>query len=118
MPEGDRERAFVIGPWKGRGGAERLISGRDVKTANESEDSEEEGGFGYGERGEVWVFNSGSFVTWGLTEEEGRAFLRHVIRRKVANVERDSLPLKDYEVEEMDFVVDPTASVVPPPIRP
>lgn len=120
VPEGDRDRAFVIGPWKGRGGAERLISGKDVRqtawTGNETQGEEEEmedytreQGFGYGDRGEIWVFNSGSFVTWGLTEEEGRAFLRTVIRKKGASVERGGLASSEYEVEEVDFVVDPTA---------
>ncbi|KAK4687864.1 required for meiotic nuclear division protein 1, partial [Tremellales sp. Uapishka_1] len=109
VPEGDRERAFVIGPWKGRGGAERMISGKDTKTLIEDEEDIKEVGFGYGQRGEIWVFNSGSFVTWGLTKEEGRAFLRDVIRRKGAGVEIDRLAPKEFEVEEVDFVVDPTA---------
>lgn len=128
VPEGSRDRAFVIGPWKGRGGAERLISGKDVRRIHhhfgsaasasvgggpeedmEMEDDSREPGFGYGDRGEIWVFNSGSFVTWGLTEEEGRAFLREVIRRKGAGVEKGGLTNSEYEVEEVDFVVDPTA---------
>jgi len=118
VPEGDRERAIVIGPWKGRGGAERLIRGLDVRQMNnnnniESEYYEEEDdanmGFGYGDRGEIWVFNSGSFVTWGMSEEEGRAFLRNIIRRKGSAVEVGRLDPRDHEVEEMDFVVDPNA---------
>ncbi|EIW70693.1 hypothetical protein TREMEDRAFT_43315 [Tremella mesenterica DSM 1558] len=124
VPEGDRERAVVIGPWKGRGGAERLISGKDVRGSKntstflkekrmeleEEQEEERDFGFEYGERGEIWVFGSGSFVTWGLTEEEGRAFLREVIRRKGSGVEVDRLEAKEYEVEEVDFVVDPTAT--------
>ncbi|RXK35405.1 cytoplasmic protein [Tremella mesenterica] len=144
VPEGDRERAIVIGPWKGRGGAERLISGKDVRGSKntstflkekvggilsvserdkartggvsermeleEEQEEERDFGFEYGERGEIWVFGSGSFVTWGLTEEEGRAFLREVIRRKGSGVEVDRLEAKEYEVEEVDFVVDPTAT--------
>jgi uncharacterized Rmd1/YagE family protein len=136
VPEGDRDRAFVIGPWKGRGGAERLISGKDVRrtaplpsnpmgagqaasmwSIQQGEDGEvvseedemREPGFGYGERGEIWVFGNGSFVTWGLTESEGESFLREVIRRKGAGVERGSMKRGEYEVEEVDFVVDPTA---------
>ena len=120
VPEQDKDRAFVIGPWKGRGGAERLISGKDVRRTtvytpeevNSTEELSEEytdGGFQYGDRGEIWVFGNGSFVTWGLTEEEGKAFLREVIRRKGANVESERLPAKEYEIEEMDFVVDPAA---------
>ena len=67
--------------------------------------------FNLGQRGEIWVFNSGNFVTWGLTEEEGLGFLRDVIRHKGANVEVRQLPQREYEVEEMDFVVDPDACV-------
>lgn len=125
VPEGDKDRAFVIGPWKGRGGAERLISGKDIRRtagwpAGEADDVESEGvmglvedsrehGFGNGERGEIWVFSGGSFVTWGLTEAEGEAFLREVIRRKGARVEKGTMQRGEYEVEEVDFVVDPTA---------
>lgn len=109
VPEGDRDRAFVIGPWKGRGGAERLICGKDVPTEADEVDTDADLGFGYGERGEVWVFGSGSFVTWGLTEEEGRVFLREVIRGPGSRVEAERLPLPECEVEEVDFVADPTA---------
>jgi uncharacterized Rmd1/YagE family protein len=118
VPEQDKDRAFVIGPWKGRGGAERLISGKDIRRttvytpeegAMEELDEPDEDGFAFGKRGEIWVFGNGSFVTWGLTEEEGKAFLREVIRRKGANVESERLPAKEYEIEEMDFVVDPAA---------
>lgn len=111
VPEGDRERAIVIGPWKGRGGAERLIRGIDVRRVhNEAEEEDEANmGFGYGDRGEIWVFNSGSFVTWGMSEQEGRAFLRDLIRRKGAGVESGRLAPGEHEVEEMDFVVDPDA---------
>lgn len=73
------------------------------------EDGIREPGFGYGERGEIWVFGNGSFVTWGLTESEGESFLREVIRRKGAGVERGSMTRGEVEVEEVDFVVDPSA---------
>ena len=115
VPEGDRERAFVIGPWKGRGGARRLVEGKDLARIPsqldpaEEEDTEVVDDFGVGKRGEIWVFNSGNFVTWGLTEEEGRGFLRDVIRRKGANVELRKLTQREYEVEAMDFIVDPNA---------
>lgn len=124
VPEQDKDRAFVIGPWKGRGGAERLLNGRDIRRTtipDEAvvEDGEvEEEGFRFGERGEIWVFGNGSFVTWGLTEEEGKAFLRDVIRRKGSNVESERLPAKEHEIEEMDFVVDPYASVSSLPHKP
>ncbi|WWC70269.1 uncharacterized protein I206_104219 [Kwoniella pini CBS 10737] len=136
VPEGDRDRAFVISPWKGRGGVERMIRSKELlpmqSTSNKSveiewvENEEDdvsrdieyrnshtyqrgEMGFGYGEKGEIWVFPSGNFVTWGLTEEEGRSFLRDVIRKKGWDVESGRLEAKEYEVEEVDFVVDPTA---------
>lgn len=120
VPEFDKDAALVIGPWRGRGGAERLISGKDVRqaiayspaeensAAVEEEDSGD-GSFEYGDQGEIWVFGNGSFVTWGLTEEEGKAFLREVIRRRGVNVESERLSAKEYEIEEMDFVVDPAA---------
>ena len=113
VPEGDKERAIVIGPWKGRGGAERLIRGLDVKRVNHVEDDFEDVenmGFGNGDRGEIWVFNSGSFVTWGLSEEEGRAFLREILRRKSSRVEFEKFDSLEHQVEEMDFVVDPNAN--------
>ncbi|WWC61810.1 uncharacterized protein I303_104395 [Kwoniella dejecticola CBS 10117] len=142
VPEGDRDRAFVISPWKGRGGVERTIRSKDLlpmqSVSNSSSGSKKslevewveseqdevlrdieyrnsrtqergEMGFGYGEKGEIWVFPSGNFVTWGLTEEEGRGFLRDVIRKKGWDVESGRLEAKEYEVEEVDFVVDPTA---------
>lgn len=108
VPEGDRERAFVIGPWKGRGGAERLVRGKDVPATSEDEELDPDMGFEYGERGEIWVFNGGSFVTWGLTEEEGRAFERDVLKRRGAGIEVEPLSPEEYEVEEVDFVVDPS----------
>ena len=119
IPEGDRDRAFVIGPWKGRGGAERLIRGKDatppavnmLETQSDEEGELHDTSFGNGDRGEIWVFNSGSFVTWGMSEEDGRAFLREVIRRKGPILEIERLPFADHEVEEVDFVVDPTARV-------
>lgn len=115
IPEGDRERAIVIGPWKGRGGAERLVQGKDLprvheSNTNEFEEEDEVSGFGYGDRGEIWVFNSGNFVTWGLSEEKGKAFLRDVIRRKGSGIEMDRFAPGEHEVEEMDFVVDPDAN--------
>lgn len=115
VPEGDRERAIVVGHWKGRGGAERLVRGKDIKRAGASivdegdEEDDLSGGFHYGERGEIWVFGSGSYVTWGISEEEGRAFLREVIRHKASRIEVERLMDREVEVEEVDFVVDPRA---------
>jgi uncharacterized Rmd1/YagE family protein len=93
-----------------------LISGKDIRRTTvpdeaviEEEDEMDDDGFGFGKRGEIWIFGNGSFVTWGLTEEEGKAFLRDVIRRKGANIESERMPAKEHEIEEMDFVVDPKA---------
>lgn len=62
--------------------------------------------FEQGQNGEIWVFKSGSFVTWGLTAAEGRSFLREVIRNPSGNIEVSRHG--DVQTEEVDFVVDPT----------
>ncbi|KAJ1307993.1 hypothetical protein OPQ81_002066 [Rhizoctonia solani] len=54
--------------------------------------------------GEIWVFDSGSCVFWGLTEAEARMFVAEVIMR-VKGVEVDKL--KTLELEELEFVTDP-----------
>jgi uncharacterized Rmd1/YagE family protein len=54
--------------------------------------------------GEVWVFDSGSCVFWGLSEAEARMFVAEVIMR-IEGVEVDKL--KVLEIEELDFVTDP-----------
>ncbi|CCO28555.1 Required for meiotic nuclear division protein 1 homolog [Rhizoctonia solani AG-1 IB] len=54
--------------------------------------------------GEVWVFDSGSCVFWGLSEAEARMFVAEVIMR-VKGVEVDKL--KTLELEELEFVTDP-----------
>ncbi|CAE6363667.1 unnamed protein product [Rhizoctonia solani] len=54
--------------------------------------------------GEVWVFDSGSCVFWGLSEAEARMFVAEVIMRvKGAEV----VKLKTLELEELEFVTDP-----------
>jgi uncharacterized Rmd1/YagE family protein len=57
-----------------------------------------------GKEGEVFVFSNGSFVCWGLGEQDARRFAAEVIDRtpgiKVA-------PLAEAETEELEFVVDP-----------
>ncbi|KAG6842314.1 hypothetical protein C0991_010602 [Blastosporella zonata] len=56
-----------------------------------------------GKEGEVFIFSNGSFVCWGLAEQEARRFAAEVIDQapgiKVA-------PLADAETEELEFVVD------------
>ncbi|KAJ7494752.1 hypothetical protein B0H11DRAFT_916756 [Mycena galericulata] len=57
-----------------------------------------------GKEGEVFVFANGSFVCWGLEEEEAHRFALEVIGR-VPGME--VAPLKESETEELEFVVDP-----------
>ncbi|KAJ7707696.1 hypothetical protein B0H17DRAFT_1033650 [Mycena rosella] len=57
-----------------------------------------------GKEGEVFVFANGSFVCWGLEEEEAHRFALEVIGR-VPGIE--VAPLKAPETEELEFVVDP-----------
>ncbi|KAG9100058.1 hypothetical protein FS749_016403 [Ceratobasidium sp. UAMH 11750] len=56
------------------------------------------------EYGEVWVFDSGSCVFWGLSEAEARMFVAEVVMR-VKGVEKGRL--KVMELEELEFVTDP-----------
>ncbi|KAJ7364059.1 hypothetical protein DFH08DRAFT_682100 [Mycena albidolilacea] len=58
-----------------------------------------------GKEGEVFVFGNGSFVCWGLEEDEAHRFAVEVIGR-VPGIEVS--PLKVAETEELEFVVDPT----------
>ena len=56
-------------------------------------------------KGEIFVFpNNGSFVCWGLSEEEARKFARQVLRFQGVQVG----PLKEPETEELDFITDPS----------
>lgn len=57
-----------------------------------------------GKQGEVFVFSNGSFVCWGLGEQEAREFVREVIG-KATGIE--VAPLREAETEELEFVVDP-----------
>jgi required for meiotic nuclear division protein 1 len=57
-----------------------------------------------GREGEVFVFSNGSFVCWGLQEEEAKTFAEEVINF-VPGVEVSSL--REPETEELEFVVDP-----------
>ncbi|KAJ7104141.1 hypothetical protein B0H15DRAFT_766261 [Mycena belliarum] len=57
-----------------------------------------------GQEGEIFVFANGSFVCWGLEEDEVHRFAREVIQR-VPGIEVS--PLKVHETEELEFVVDP-----------
>ncbi|KAJ6531813.1 hypothetical protein B0H19DRAFT_1188698 [Mycena capillaripes] len=57
-----------------------------------------------GKEGEVFVFANGSFVCWGLEEDEAHRFALEVIGR-VPGIQ--VAPLKVPETEELEFVVDP-----------
>lgn len=58
-----------------------------------------------GREGEVFVFSNGSFVCWGLTEEDAKVFAREVIN-KAPGMEVNRL--KEIETEDLEFVVDPS----------
>lgn len=55
-----------------------------------------------GKEGEVFVFGNGSFVCWGLSEEDAGRFQKEVIARSEAEV----APLMEAETEELEFVTD------------
>ncbi|KAJ7158748.1 hypothetical protein C8R46DRAFT_1165079 [Mycena filopes] len=57
-----------------------------------------------GSSGEVFVFANGSFVCWGLEEDEAHRFALEVIG-SVPGIE--VAPLRAPETEELEFVVDP-----------
>lgn len=59
--------------------------------------------------GEVWVFDSGNCVFWGLNEAEARMFVAEVIMRiRGAEIGK----LKVLEIEELEFVTDPNEYVI------
>ena len=53
--------------------------------------------------GEVFVFENGSVVCWGLSEQDAQSFARKFIDRKQVEVEH----LKEPETEDVEFVTDP-----------
>ena len=56
-------------------------------------------------KGEIFIFpNNGSFVCWGVSEEEARKFAKEVLGSQGAQVG----PLKEPETEELDFITDPS----------
>jgi uncharacterized Rmd1/YagE family protein len=56
-----------------------------------------------GKEGEIFVFANGSFVCWGLGEEDARIFAAKVFSRSDIQVGT----LKEAETEELEFVTDP-----------
>ena len=57
--------------------------------------------------GEVFIFSNGSFVCWGLGEEDARRFRRDVLTPARAEVG----PLDEPETEELEFAMDPSECV-------
>ena len=57
--------------------------------------------------GEVFIFSNGSFVCWGLGEEDARQFRRDVLTPARAEVG----PLAEPETEELEFATDPSEYV-------
>ncbi|KAF8442320.1 hypothetical protein L210DRAFT_3620876 [Boletus edulis BED1] len=55
----------------------------------------------WGQNGEIFVFGNGSFVCWGLSEDEARQFAKDTL----APCEVGSL--QEPETEELEFVTDP-----------
>ncbi|KIM84835.1 hypothetical protein PILCRDRAFT_67292 [Piloderma croceum F 1598] len=56
-----------------------------------------------GKEGEIFVFANGSFVCWGLREEDARRFAEKVLSSSDVQVGS----LKEAETEELEFVTDP-----------
>jgi len=56
-----------------------------------------------GKEGEIFIFANGSFVCWGLGEDDAKIFSEKVI--SIPNVQVG--PLKEAETEELEFVTDP-----------
>jgi uncharacterized Rmd1/YagE family protein len=54
-------------------------------------------------QGEIFVFSNGSFVCWGLDENNARRFADEVIKPAA-----EVAPLLEAETEELEFVTDPT----------
>jgi hypothetical protein len=79
------------------------------KWSSGGEDDGEGAGAGAARReGEVFIFSNGSFVCWGLGEEDARQFRRDVLTPARAEVG----PLAEPEAEELEFATDPSECVL------
>ncbi|KZT73697.1 hypothetical protein DAEQUDRAFT_684056 [Daedalea quercina L-15889] len=56
-----------------------------------------------GKEGEIFIFGNGSFVCWGLDEEQAKKFAWNFLRKPHVEVS----PLREPETEDLDFVTDP-----------
>jgi hypothetical protein len=57
--------------------------------------------------GEVFIFSNGSFVCWGLSEDDAMRFRRDVLAPAGAEVK----PIAEPEIEELEFATDPSECV-------
>ncbi|KAI0926118.1 hypothetical protein AcW1_008370 [Taiwanofungus camphoratus] len=57
-----------------------------------------------GQEGEIFIFANGSFVCWGLGEDQARTFATQVLTGSNAVLS----PLGEPETEDLEFVTDPT----------
>ena len=79
------------------------------KWRGDSNDGSSDGdGDGRKREGEVFIFRNGSFVCWGLTEEDAVRFRRDVLMP--ANAEVGTLA--EPETEELEFATDPSECVL------
>ena len=72
-----------------------------------SGEAEGEGNEGARREGEVFIFGNGSFVCWGLAEEDAKRFRKDVLAPSRAEVG----PLAEPETEELEFATDPSECV-------
>ena len=61
-----------------------------------------------GKEGEIFIFANGSFVCWGLGEDEAAHFARETLSKDGVQIGR----LKEPETEDLEFVTDPSECVV------
>jgi len=57
-----------------------------------------------GKEGEVFFFTNGTFVCWGLDEDAARQFATETL----AATKGEVFPLKEFETEDLEFVMDPS----------
>ncbi|PLW07271.1 hypothetical protein PCANC_22194 [Puccinia coronata f. sp. avenae] len=54
--------------------------------------------------GEIFVFESGSFVSWGISSEEATKFLKTIIRRRTENPSNSALEVNPSRIPEKETV--------------
>ncbi|TFY60448.1 hypothetical protein EVJ58_g5151 [Rhodofomes roseus] len=55
-----------------------------------------------GKEGEIFIFGNGSFVAWGLEEEQAKKFAAKFLRKPDIEIS----PLREPETEDLEFVTD------------